>query len=668
NEKIAEITPSISRNTKSENDKFAINDIVDENDFNDESDYHDDSYNEEDDYSDESYEFDEAETAQEAFEAKYYHNRRTSLANNKSSFTNKISLKKVNTLLANQNIMIVDKNQLSETLNNNNNHLPSARVPTTPHTTPVNLDNQKNNTANKQSSSIDLTAICSNISLNSENENQNKKNESTEPNKELTNNIEEKSKPTLQQNNNENVKKNRKSSKKYDNSKAFEFIMNDAEGYIKSKKANKKRSEASSTRSSSNNASSDQLNKIQLSEPLTQTQMSTATNKGPLQVSIDNKKQVNIHFGSKNNPIKISDKNLAVIINPTSVHESEIQELLVSPSKSRCKNNKPPIPVISSSPYTKNHNKNNRNNNNNNNNNNYNYNGNSKPNSPQKLSSGNNELASPTKTKKNSINKSIIAESPLFVGSYPPLINTNSFTKKRNSKSSPSNQNQNLIDYKYNLLDEYNMKKSASPTDGEKSKNRFLKDESENKEKQPQLSKKERKAIKKLLKNKKLNEEFEVLNSTRQTYVVNNGDDEVYRNIFGGQCDSETDNEKTESKKGHKKNKSVSNQQIIKEEENEEIINSPTKKKGSKKNQKLQQQLLEEEQTETPKKKQNKKAKNIKNGNNDDNDGLSRKHTKKSKHQELELFVEDVNDDDLFGITGKPSSMKNKKNKKSARK
>jgi len=560
--------------------------------------------------------------------------------------------------------MVVDKNQLSETLNNN--ALLSAHVPTTPHTTPVQLDNLKNNTTNKQSSSIDLTAIYNN---NSSNSNKEEENESTEQNKELmvdpSNNNEENSMATPQQKNQKNDeknKKNRKSSYKYENSKMYQFITEDNEGYIKSKKTkNKKVSETSSTRTSSNNASNDQLNKIQSMESLSsQFSGTSANNKGPYQVSVDNKKQINILYGSKSTPIKISDKNLAIIVNPTSVHESEIQELLVSPSKSRCKNNKPPIPVISSSPYTKNHNKNNRNNNNNG--------GNNKLNSPQKLSAGINVLSSPTKNRISSNNKSIIAESPLFVGSYPPLINTNSFNRKRNSKSSPSAQNQNSIDYKYNLLDEYNMKKSASPTDENKSKNRFLKDESENNEKQPQLSKKERKAIKKLLKNKKLNEEFAALNSTRQTYVVNNGDDEVYRSIFGGQCDPESDNEKTVSKKGHKKNKSISNQQTIKEEEEEEIVTNPTKKKG-KKNQKIQQQL-EEEQIEFPKKKQNKKAKNNKNGNNneDDDDGLSRKHTKKSKHQELELFVEDVNDDDLFGVSGKPSNMKNRKNKKSAKK
>ncbi|ORX45159.1 hypothetical protein BCR36DRAFT_414621 [Piromyces finnis] len=662
NEKTEEVKPSISKNTTSENRKFITNDFVDENDFDENEDYIEDD---DDDYSDESYEFDEAENAQEAFEAKYYHNRRTSSSNNKSSYTNKISLKKVNTLLAGQNIMVIDKNQLSETINNN------SLFSTVPQTLPSQLDISKNDDdVSNQNSYINLAAICKSSSLNSCKSEENESNEINEIVNEsttsLSNDSVEKTKETSEQtlstsqndsndNDDNKAKKNKKSSKKYKNSKPYQFVTEDIEGFIKSKKTKSKKRNETSSKPNSNSDSIDQLNSIQQIESSSQTQQTTTVtnNKSPYQISIDNRKQIHIQYGS-NTPIKISDKNIAVIINPTSVNESDIQELLISPSKSHSKNNKPSIPVISSSPYTKNHNKNNHNNNE----------GSYKPRSPKKSSVEINEITtSPIKNKKNSNNKSSIADSPLFVESCPPLIKTNTYKTMKNNKA--YSVNQSSIDYKYSLLDEYNMKKSASPTDDNKYKNRFLKDEFENNTEQQKLSKKERKVSKKLLKNKKLNEEFEALNSTRQTYIVNNGDDEIYQNIFGGQCDPESDNEQSMSKKGHKKNKSINKETTL--EETLLIKNKNNKK--NKKQLEEEDEKDEEIEIESTIKKQNKRkeTKNVKNKNNGNDDGLSRKHTKKSKHQELELIEGNI-DDDLFSIAGKPSSAKNNKNKRSARK
>ncbi|ORX87986.1 hypothetical protein BCR32DRAFT_288922 [Anaeromyces robustus] len=692
NEKTTDITPSAAKNTKSEP---MINNFVDENDFYDENSSVND---EDDDYSDESYEFDEAETAQEAFEAKYYHNRRTSSSNNKSSYNNKISLKKVNTLLANQNIMVVDKNQLSETINNNG--LLSARVPTTPHPTPIQLDGQKsaNSTTNPQqqqqfSNDIDLTVLCSNTSICSNLSNKSEELSKIEVNdKEPTNNNNNMASPTkinntnqnnYENNNNTNNKKGRKLSKKNENSKSSQIVTEDTNGYIKSKKSkNRRRSDVSSTKSNSVNNSNDHLNQssttIQTNDTTTsvlaQNQMNQISGpnsaRGSVQISVDNKKQIHIICGPKNTPIKISDnKNLAVIVNPDSIQESDIQELLISPTKSRSKNNKPSIPVISSSPYTRNHN---RNNNKNKNNNNMNGGDNKKPLSPQKLSADVNELMlSPTKSGKNKFNNnSIIAESPLFVGSYPPLINTKNY--KYNGSKNQQQLNQDEINYKYNLLDEYNMKKSASPVSATESKNRFLKDESENRPQSSQLNKKERKALKKLQKNKKFNDEFDALNNTRKTYIVNDGDNEIYNSIFNGQCDTESESENVLGKKNKKMNRKQQQQQPTIDEYEE--LESPTKgKKNNKKNQKKQQEQQPEEEMDDISKKQNKKntKQNKKNRNttedNDDDNVNHRKHTKKSKHQELEFNIEDANDD-IFGISGKPSSMKNKKSKNAVRK
>jgi len=670
NEKIVEIKPSVARNAKSEHHGPMIN--TDKKDFYNEE---DSDYSEDDnDYSDESYELDEAETAQEAFEAKYYHSRRTTSSPTKSSFiNNKISLKKVNTLLANQNIMVVNKSQLSETINNQKAAEQQQQ------------QQQQSSSSQPPSNNIDLTILYSNS--NSSLATSNSDDKVTEA---------EKSEP-------KEGSKNRRSSKKYENTqKPSEYVMEDNDGYIKSKKSkSRRRSDASSSNPNSFNSSMEKLNVTSSSTQPSDANTSSPSNKSAIQITVNNKKQIQIHCGPNSSPIKIDDKNLAVIINPSSVQESDIQELIGSPSKSRCKNNKPSIPVISSSPYTKNHNKNNKNNQNNNISGSYN---NSRPGSPQKLSANTHELmASPIKVRKDSDKKGMLASSPLFVSSNPPpLISPKSFGKNKFGGGGGSSQlTQDAINFKYSLLDEYNMKKSASPTnENKKGINRFLKDESEyNKEEEPQLSKKERRAAKKLAKNKKLNEELIAKNSTRQTYVVNNSDDPVYLSIFGGQCDPESEVDKSTSKKSKHKGKK---QQAIEEEEEENIIeensskkknnkkgrkaknmeedgeeeelDSPSKKKNNKKSQRATKQVEEEEEeqpTNVPKKKQNKK-KNIKNGNVDDNNEddnvQSRKHTRKNKHQELEFNIDDVDEDDLFGITGKPSSIKNKKSNKASKK
>jgi hypothetical protein len=138
-----------------------------------------------------------------------------------------------------------------------------------------------------------------------------------------------------------------------------------------------------------------------------------------------------------------------------------------------------------------------------------------------------------------------------FSSSYPPSINTCS------NKYNPTTDkvNQNSINYKYSLLDKYNMKKSASPVENNRCTNRFLKDESELNDEQPKLSKKEIKALKKLQKNKKFIEENNNLNSSRKTYIVDHGNNEIYNDIFGGKCDTESEEEQSPTKKKSKKEK-----------------------------------------------------------------------------------------------------------------
>jgi len=665
NEKTSDIPPSIAKNIKSENNKPIMENILDDNDFYSEEEYS----QEEDDYSDKSYEFDEAETAQEAFESKYYHNRRTSNATYKNSYTNKISLKKVNNLLANQNIMVIDKNQLTETINNSN--LLSVKNTSAPQSIPIQNNNQTNtepgntastNTQSNGSNNINLTVLCSNVSLTTNSSNSlekvNEKEATIQTQKKENNEIKE------NVNNITKGKKVRKSSKVYENSNSTQYVTEDNDGFIKSKKAKSKKLNSILANKINNSIdSSDQLNQTSSSQsssgsetPIQNQPTIPLNNRGSIQISVD-KKQIQILYGSKSTPIKISEnKNLAIIVNPSSVQESDIQELLASPTKSRSKNNKPSIPVISSSPYTRNHNKNNNNNNNNNNN----FNNNNRTNSQNKTSSRANELSIPTRKNKNSI----IAKSPLFVGSYPPSVNI-----QYNLTS--NKMNKNSIDHKYNLLNEYNMKKSASPVE-KSSKNRFLKDESElNNEQQPKLSKKERKAMKKLQKNKKFDEEYNALNNTRKTYIVDGGDDEVYRSIFGAKCDTESEEEISPTKK-NSKNRRLSKQQSQQSQQSQIDADEKSEiqsKKNKKKTQKIQQEKLDEEVSNVSNKKKNRK--NSKNNNKDivleekDNDGSHRKHSKKSKHQELEFNIEDINEeDDFFNVT---SSIKNKKNKKGAR-
>jgi len=217
-----------------------------------------------------------------------------------------------------------------------------------------------------------------------------------------------------------------------------------------------------------------------------------------------------------------------------------------------------------------------------------------------------NELSIPTRKNKNSI----IAKSPLFVGSYPPSVNI-----QYNLTS--NKMNKNSIDHKYNLLNEYNMKKSASPVE-KSSKNRFLKDESElNNEQQPKLSKKERKAMKKLQKNKKFDEEYNALNNTRKTYIVDGGDDEVYRSIFGAKCDTESEEEISPTKK-NSKNRRLSKQQSQQSQQSQIDADEKSEiqsKKNKKKTQKIQQEKLDEEVSNVSNKKKNRK--NSKNNNKD---------------------------------------------------
>jgi hypothetical protein len=570
NEKTTDVTPSVAKNTKPGNYKPENEIFIDKNDLNDEDEYD----NNDDDYSDDSYEFDEAETAQEAFEAKYYHNRRALSISNKNSYGNKISIKKVNNLLANQNIMIIDKNQFTETMNNNG--LLSNDGPSSSNNISIQNDNQKNveSIDNNQSLSngIDLVALYNNTnSINSL-----KGEISIYEKDEIDQDINPKKEGTSTKEENEiinNSKKNKKSFKKYENSNLTQYVTEDTEGFIKSKKSKNRRvSDALNSKIDKNNESDEQSDQSSSSQ-MENSSSIPVSKRGSIQISVD-KKQIQILCGSKTTPIKLSEnKNLAIIVNPTSIQKEDIQELLVSPTKSRSKNNKPSIPVISSSPFTKNHNRNNHTKINNN-----------KLNTPQNISPGFNKPSSPIKMSKNNKNKTVIAESPLFSSSYPPSINTCS------NKYNPTTDkvNQNSINYKYSLLDKYNMKKSASPVENNRCTNRFLKDESELNDEQPKLSKKEIKALKKLQKNKKFIEENNNLNSSRKTYIVDHGNNEIYNDIFGGKCDTESEEEQSPTKKSQKKKKNLSKQQseisqII--NDNEEL-ESPSKGKRNKKTQK----------------------------------------------------------------------------------
>jgi len=541
NEKTTDVTPSVAKNTKPGNYKPENEIFIDKNDLNDEDEYD----NNDDDYSDDSYEFDEAETAQEAFEAKYYHNRRALSISNKNSYGNKISIKKVNNLLANQNIMIIDKNQFTETMNNNG--LLSNDGPSSSNNISIQNDNQKNveSIDNNQSLSngIDLVALYNNTnSINSL-----KGEISIYEKDEIDQDINPKKEGTSTKEENEiinNSKKNKKSFKKYENSNLTQYVTEDTEGFIKSKKSKNRRvSDALNSKIDKNNESDEQSDQSSSSQ-MENSSSIPVSKRGSIQISVD-KKQIQILCGSKTTPIKLSEnKNLAIIVNPTSIQKEDIQELLVSPTKSRSKNNKPSIPVISSSPFTKNHNRNNHTKINNN-----------KLNTPQNISPGFNKPSSPIKMSKNNKNKTVIAESPLFSSSYPPSINTCS------NKYNPTTDkvNQNSINYKYSLLDKYNMKKSASPVENNRCTNRFLKDESELNDEQPKLSKKEIKALKKLQKNKKFIEENNNLNSSRKTYIVDHGNNEIYNDIFGGKCDTESEEEQSPTKKVKKRKKISAN-------------------------------------------------------------------------------------------------------------
>ncbi|KAG4098140.1 hypothetical protein H8356DRAFT_1040200 [Neocallimastix lanati (nom. inval.)] len=651
NEKTTDVTPSVAKNTKPGNYKPENEIFIDKNDLNDEDEYD----NNDDDYSDDSYEFDEAETAQEAFEAKYYHNRRALSISNKNSYGNKISIKKVNNLLANQNIMIIDKNQFTETMNNNG--LLSNDGPSSSNNISIQNDNQKNveSIDNNQSLSngIDLVALYNNTnSINSL-----KGEISIYEKDEIDQDINPKKEGTSTKEENEiinNSKKNKKSFKKYENSNLTQYVTEDTEGFIKSKKSKNRRvSDALNSKIDKNNESDEQSDQSSSSQ-MENSSSIPVSKRGSIQISVD-KKQIQILCGSKTTPIKLSEnKNLAIIVNPTSIQKEDIQELLVSPTKSRSKNNKPSIPVISSSPFTKNHNRNNHTKINNN-----------KLNTPQNISPGFNKPSSPIKMSKNNKNKTVIAESPLFSSSYPPSINTCS------NKYNPTTDkvNQNSINYKYSLLDKYNMKKSASPVENNRCTNRFLKDESELNDEQPKLSKKEIKALKKLQKNKKFIEENNNLNSSRKTYIVDHGNNEIYNDIFGGKCDTESEEEQSPTKKSQKKKKNLSKQQseisqIINDNEELESPSKGKRNKKTQKNQKYQQQQFDNEiSNNVPKKKKNNK--NNKNSyknaitEDDDDETSHRKHSKKSKHQELEFNIENISDDDdLFHIT---SNIKNKK-------
>jgi len=641
----------VAKNTKPGNYKPENEIFIDKNDLNDEDEYD----NNDDDYSDDSYEFDEAETAQEAFEAKYYHNRRALSISNKNSYGNKISIKKVNNLLANQNIMIIDKNQFTETMNNNG--LLSNDGPSSSNNISIQNDNQKNveSIDNNQSLSngIDLVALYNNTnSINSL-----KGEISIYEKDEIDQDINPKKEGTSTKEENEiinNSKKNKKSFKKYENSNLTQYVTEDTEGFIKSKKSKNRRvSDALNSKIDKNNESDEQSDQSSSSQ-MENSSSIPVSKRGSIQISVD-KKQIQILCGSKTTPIKLSEnKNLAIIVNPTSIQKEDIQELLVSPTKSRSKNNKPSIPVISSSPFTKNHNRNNHTKINNN-----------KLNTPQNISPGFNKPSSPIKMSKNNKNKTVIAESPLFSSSYPPSINTCS------NKYNPTTDkvNQNSINYKYSLLDKYNMKKSASPVENNRCTNRFLKDESELNDEQPKLSKKEIKALKKLQKNKKFIEENNNLNSSRKTYIVDHGNNEIYNDIFGGKCDTESEEEQSPTKKSQKKKKNLSKQQseisqIINDNEELESPSKGKRNKKTQKNQKYQQQQFDNEiSNNVPKKKKNNK--NNKNSykyaitEDDDDETSHRKHSKKSKHQELEFNIENISDDDdLFHIT---SNIKNKK-------
>lgn len=646
NEKTTDVTPSVAKNTKPGNYKPENEIFIDKNDLNDEDEYD----NNDDDYSDDSYEFDEAETAQEAFEAKYYHNRRALSISNKNSYGNKISIKKVNNLLANQNIMIIDKNQFTETMNNNG--LLSNDGPSSSNNISIQNDNQKNveSIDNNQSLSngIDLVALYNNTnSINSL-----KGEISIYEKDEIDQDINPKKEGTSTKEENEiinNSKKNKKSFKKYENSNLTQYVTEDTEGFIKSKKSKNRRvSDALNSKIDKNNESDEQSDQSSSSQ-MENSSSIPVSKRGSIQISVD-KKQIQILCGSKTTPIKLSEnKNLAIIVNPTSIQKEDIQELLVSPTKSRSKNNKPSIPVISSSPFTKNHNRNNHTKINNN-----------KLNTPQNISPGFNKPSSPIKMSKNNKNKTVIAESPLFSSSYPPSINTCS------NKYNPTTDkvNQNSINYKYSLLDKYNMKKSASPVENNRCTNRFLKDESELNDEQPKLSKKEIKALKKLQKNKKFIEENNNLNSSRKTYIVDHGNNEIYNDIFGGKCDTESEEEQSPTKKSQKKKKNLSKQQseisqIINDNEELESPSKGKRNKKTQKNQKYQQQQFDNEiSNNVPKKKKNNK--NNKNSyknaitEDDDDETSHRKHSKKSKHQELEFNIENISDDDdLFHIDRK---------------
>lgn len=638
NEKTTDVTPSVAKNTKPGNYKPENEIFIDKNDLNDEDEYD----NNDDDYSDDSYEFDEAETAQEAFEAKYYHNRRALSISNKNSYGNKISIKKVNNLLANQNIMIIDKNQFTETMNNNG--LLSNDGPSSSNNISIQNDNQKNveSIDNNQSLSngIDLVALYNNTnSINSL-----KGEISIYEKDEIDQDINPKKEGTSTKEENEiinNSKKNKKSFKKYENSNLTQYVTEDTEGFIKSKKSKNRRvSDALNSKIDKNNESDEQSDQSSSSQ-MENSSSIPVSKRGSIQISVD-KKQIQILCGSKTTPIKLSEnKNLAIIVNPTSIQKEDIQELLVSPTKSRSKNNKPSIPVISSSPFTKNHNRNNHTKINNN-----------KLNTPQNISPGFNKPSSPIKMSKNNKNKTVIAESPLFSSSYPPSINTCS------NKYNPTTDkvNQNSINYKYSLLDKYNMKKSASPVENNRCTNRFLKDESELNDEQPKLSKKEIKALKKLQKNKKFIEENNNLNSSRKTYIVDHGNNEIYNDIFGGKCDTESEEEQSPTKKSQKKKKNLSKQQseisqIINDNEELESPSKGKRNKKTQKNQKYQQQQFDNEiSNNVPKKKKNNK--NNKNSyknaitEDDDDETSHRKHSKKSKHQELEFNIENISDDD----------------------
>jgi len=653
NEKTTDITPTVAKNTKSRNYKPENETFIDENDFNDDDEYD----SNDDDYSDDSYEFDEAETAQEAFESKYYHNRRALSVNNKNSYGNKISIKKVNNLLANQNIMVIDKNQFTETMNNNG--LLSNDISSSSNNISIQNDKQKNvesiDTNQSLSNSIDLIALYNNTNSINSLKGENSINEKDE----IIQDVNPKKEGTSIKEVNEianNNKKNKKTFKKYENSNSTQYVTEDTEGFIKSKKAkNRRASEALNSRIDKNDDSDEQSDQSSSSQMENKSSIPTSK-RGSIQISVD-KKQIQILCGSKTTPIKLSEnKNLAIIVNPTSIQKEDIQELLISPTKSRSKNNKPSIPVISSSPFTKNHN---RNNNTKNNNNIINFNSNNKLN----ISPGSNKLSNPIKMLGSNKKKSIIAESPLFSSSYPPTIITGS--NKHNTTTDKVNQNS--INYKYSLLDKYNMKKSASPVENNKTSNRFLKDESELNNEQPKLSKKERKALKKLQKNKKFIEENNSLNNSRKTYIVDHSNDEVYNDIFGGKCDSENEEEQSPTKRSQKKDKNLSKQQSEISQitnDDDDKLESPSKGNKNKKNQKnqKQQQQLDNEMLNnvSKKKKNNKNNKNNKNAKIEDDDETShRKHSKKSRHQELEFNIENISDeDDLFHIT---SNIKNKK-------